>query len=172
MTLASETRAPVGARPVRLQLSRKKGFDLQAHSRALNGLPAVKVDRSTRFGNPCTCQAPYGCPHSEEFERDAWADDNGEISPLLCCVAVFRHYVETGLRGEGTSTGRLRFMLEGAAGYPRRAKLVAGLPSLRGKNLACWCALCPEHAAGKPFGIHCCDCSPCHADVLGGLANG
>lgn len=38
-------------KPVRLQLSRKKGFDLQAISLAANGLPAVKVDRSTMLGN-------------------------------------------------------------------------------------------------------------------------
>ena len=37
--------------PVRLRLSRRKGFDLQALSLATNGLPAVKVDRSTMFGN-------------------------------------------------------------------------------------------------------------------------
>ena len=40
------------ARPVRLRLSRVKGFNLQKHSRALNGLPAVKCDRSTKWGNP------------------------------------------------------------------------------------------------------------------------
>ena len=39
-------------RPVRLQLSRKKGFNLQRVSCAVNGLPAVKVDRATRWGNP------------------------------------------------------------------------------------------------------------------------
>jgi hypothetical protein len=39
-------------RPVRLQLSRRKGFDLQALSRETNGLPAVKCDRSTKWGNP------------------------------------------------------------------------------------------------------------------------
>jgi hypothetical protein len=38
--------------PVRLQLSRAKGFNLQALSLATNGLPAVKVDRSTKWGNP------------------------------------------------------------------------------------------------------------------------
>lgn len=32
-------------RPVRLQLSRRKGFDLQALSLATNGLPAVSVTR-------------------------------------------------------------------------------------------------------------------------------
>lgn len=39
-------------KPVRIQLSRKRGFRLQDHSRAINGLTAVKVDRSTNYGNP------------------------------------------------------------------------------------------------------------------------
>ena len=39
-------------KPVRLQLSRKKGFDLQALSRATNGLPAVNVARPSKWGNP------------------------------------------------------------------------------------------------------------------------
>lgn len=40
---------------------------------------------------------------------------------------------------------------------------------LRGRDLACWCKLCPKHAAGKPLGEECADCAPCHADVLGEL---
>jgi len=40
--------------PVRLQLSRKKGFDLQAHSRSVNCLPAVNVARPSKYGNPVT----------------------------------------------------------------------------------------------------------------------
>jgi Domain of unknown function (DUF4326) len=39
-------------KPVRLQLSRKKGFNLQAHSRAVNGLSAINCARPTRDGNP------------------------------------------------------------------------------------------------------------------------
>lgn len=39
-------------KPVRIQLSRRKGFKLQAVSKAINGLEAVKVDRSTKWGNP------------------------------------------------------------------------------------------------------------------------
>lgn len=38
-------------KPVRLQLSRKKGFRLQEHSRAVNGLPAVNVTRPGKWGN-------------------------------------------------------------------------------------------------------------------------
>ena len=37
--------------PVRIQLSRQRGFSLDAASRAVNGLPAKKVDRTTKFGN-------------------------------------------------------------------------------------------------------------------------
>lgn len=37
--------------PVRLRLSRRKGFNLQALSRATNGLDAVNVARPSRWGN-------------------------------------------------------------------------------------------------------------------------
>ncbi len=37
--------------PVRIQLSRRAGFRLDEASRAVNGLPAKKVDRTTLFGN-------------------------------------------------------------------------------------------------------------------------
>lgn len=45
-------------KPIRVQLSRAAGFSLQSHSRAINGLPAVKCDRSTQFGNPYRIGAP------------------------------------------------------------------------------------------------------------------
>lgn len=45
------------------------------------------------------------------------------------------------------------------------------LPSLRGKNPACWCRLCAKHKTGKAFNELCSDCDPCHADTLGELAN-
>jgi hypothetical protein len=40
------------AKPVRLQLSRKAGFDLQRMSRATNGLDAVVAARPSVWGNP------------------------------------------------------------------------------------------------------------------------
>ena len=39
-------------KPVRLQLSRRKGFDLQRASRDLNGLLAVNCARPGKWGNP------------------------------------------------------------------------------------------------------------------------
>ena len=38
--------------PVRIQLSRKKGFNLQQASMAINGLPAKSVCRPGKWGNP------------------------------------------------------------------------------------------------------------------------
>jgi hypothetical protein len=41
-------------KPQRMQVSRRAGFDLQAASRALNGLPAKLVTRPGKWGNPFT----------------------------------------------------------------------------------------------------------------------
>lgn len=60
----------------RIQLSRKRGFNLQQHSMDLNGLPAVSVARPSRWGNPFIvgkdgtaeqCIAKFAkelCPHT------------------------------------------------------------------------------------------------------------
>lgn len=48
----------------------------------------------------------------------------------------------------------------------------AWLAPLRGRDLACWCKLCAEHADGKPLGVECAECAPCHADVLLEVAHG
>jgi hypothetical protein len=101
--------------PVRLRLSRAKGFKLQAHSQATNGLPAVKVDRSTIWGNRWKVGV-----HSDRLGR----------------------LIETDA--------------EAVDAYRAVAPSVAWVrENLRGKNLACWCALG----------------APCHADVLLKIAN-
>lgn len=50
--------------PVRIALSRRRGFRLQETSRALNGLPAVKVDRTTMWGNHVA--AAFGATGNDE----------------------------------------------------------------------------------------------------------
>lgn len=122
--------------PVRVQLKRTKGWKMPENT--------VKVDRSTDFGNPVVC-TPHGCE----------VKPCGCCEPYRCCTKVFREYVVSGLENRGSHTGSFVIELDGMAGYPRRNKLVKRLPELRGKNLACWCALD----------------RPCHADVLLALAN-
>lgn len=107
----------------------------------------VKVDRSTVFGNPAVCWG-HGCKNNPCSCCSYEGED-------YCCLETFREYVTSGLEDRPSRTGSFRIACEAMAGYPDRAKLVARLPELRGKNLACWC---------KPG-------RRCHADILIELAN-
>jgi hypothetical protein len=123
--------------PARLRLSRAGGFNLQAESLATNGLPAVSVARwrHAKFGNPFTIA---GC-------REAgFTGSDTEIARR--CVHAFRVWIDTRHWRENWG---------GEDGERARNAMLAGIPSLRGKNLACWCGLN----------------APCHADVLLEIAN-
>jgi uncharacterized protein DUF4326 len=48
-----------GTRPLRLRLSRRRGFSLQVASRTANGLTAVVVARPSRWGNPFRVGNPH-----------------------------------------------------------------------------------------------------------------
>lgn len=106
--------------PRRIQLSRAKGWRMPENT--------VKVDRSTRYGNPFTV--------TEKLKPGAKVANIYIAVPSAHeAVECFREMLE--LPGETADAYR------------------AVLPALRGKNLACWCALD----------------APCHADVLLQLAN-
>lgn len=107
----------MSARPVRLRLSRSKGFDLQAVSRAFNGLPAVNCARPGKWGNPFVV-APFKEP-GHEFKGAAWG--YVAVPTVEDAVEIFRI-----------------MMTEPNA--PRGAQMRAEIEELRGKNLACWCA--------------------------------
>ena len=117
-------KGPRSVRPRRVQLRRTRGWRMPANT--------VKVDRTTRFGNPFSIEG-YG------RER---------------AVALHRAWI-TGEVGNPPIPNKLLRDLEA-----RRTEVVSALPSLRGKNLACWCPL-PE--PGEP--------DICHAALLLELAN-
>lgn len=114
-------------RPVRLQLSRRKGFSLQTLSRETNGLPAVNCARPGKFGNP--------------FQIATVIDSgfaNKETAPVFV-VECFRDWLGPSQSG--------RDWWQGDESDRRRAAILSGLGELRGKNLACWCARgAPCHA--------------------------
>jgi hypothetical protein len=62
--------------PVRLRLRRTKGFNLQALSRSVNGLPAINVARSSRWGNPF------------EVATDATPEERAEAVERFRCETV------------------------------------------------------------------------------------
>jgi hypothetical protein len=111
-------------KPVRLQLSRRKGFNLQEHSLATNGLSAVNVARPGRWGNPYValrtwCHGGYPLLGIEPFQ--AATRDEADREGARVAVAMFRDEWQRVLTWPTT--------------HPSRCDL----EGLRGKNLACWC---------------------------------
>lgn len=154
--------------PVRLQLSRAKGFNLQSHSRAVNGLDAVKVARPTIWGNPFVIGEASGVfAADDKFPAET-------MIPALTRTDVMRLYrdlvngficPEMFPHGHNWNT-RFKKMTDGA-----HASEMAEL-YLKAKNLGCFCHLCPTHKEkGKPLGVVCAECDPCHVDVLLEVAN-
>lgn len=113
--------------PVRIRLSRATGFDLQAHSLATNGLPAINVARPGPWGNPFVVGRDGTRADCVDLHRKLL----GGMICLSCAATV-------------------------DAQHKARDHAAANLHLLRGKNLACWCAL---------------DGGPCHGDTLLVLAN-
>lgn len=106
--------------PVRLQRSRRKGFNLQAHSLATNGLPAVNVARPSKWGNPFDWQE--WLDDAKSFPRELpYADDRKR----WCCVQAVDEY-ENWISGRG----------EPHDPTPPPLSEIRGLSR---KNLACWC---------------------------------
>lgn len=114
-------------KPQRIQLSRRKGFNLQEHSRSVNGLGAVKVDRSTKWGNP------FYVGRKTRYGIEAIPGRG----TFYCC---------------GSTEGAVReyaFILKESMGMLGLCD--DDLDVLRGKNLACWCPLPKD---GEPDVCH------------------
>lgn len=129
------------SRPVRLQLSRKRGFNLQALSLATNGLPAVNCARPTKWGNEFYIGKDdrNWCVYDRHDQFIARAAN--ELGARHIAVNKFRDRVEAEIAVD-----------------PQAASLM--WKRLRGRNIACWCAL-PE--PGDP--------DICHGSVWLSLAN-
>lgn len=151
------------ARPVRVQRKRVAGFDLQAESVALNGLPAVVVTRPGKWGNPFNFKSSDNCWNALALGCRSDAKGRQEAS-----VIMFRQWVrdprgrvkemEFGvvIEGRNKETSRKKTVPIGPRAKAGAApSIMEILKELRGKNLACWCALD----------------QPCHADVLLEIAN-
>jgi hypothetical protein len=96
-----------------MQVSRKRGFDLQAASQALNGLPAKLVTRPGRWGNPFAID---DVAKRYRLDRDA-----AQAKAVAMC-GEWLH---------GTLDSKLS-----PGPPPSRDQIRA---ELKGHNLACWC---------------------------------
>lgn len=111
--------------PARIQLHRTKGWRMPENT--------VSVPRPSVFGNP--------------FRWQDLIEVRGPMTPGQARSRVIDSY-RAWLAGDDSDW-------QGAASRRARAAILRALPSLRGKNLACYC----------PEGCQ------CHADVLLELAN-
>jgi len=129
--------------PVRVQLSRRKGWRMPDNT--------VKVDRTTRFGNPFNFRDPSHC-----WTALAYGEKGNPAGRHAASVKAFREWVTSAhgmmIGGAGLFIGDKPI----AVSPTEQAGTPPDLTPLRGKNLACWCPLD----------------QPCHADVLLEIANG
>ena len=96
-------------KPVRLHLSRRKGFDLKKHSLLINGLDVVNVARPSKWGNPFIV---------------------GKHGTRERCVELYK-YLLSGYLCLGINN-----IEEQSAHHEYVSKHIS---ELMGKNLACWC---------------------------------
>lgn len=134
--------------PKRIQLRRTKGWRMPEGT--------VKVDRSTKWGNPFDFRSPDHC-----WTAIAYGEKANPAGLRAASVKAYREWMGTkgGMRVQDCG---LHVGDEPVSVSPT---IEAGPPpdpnELRGKDLACWCPL--EDKDGNRV--------PCHADVLLELAN-
>lgn len=96
-----------------MQLSRHAGFNLQAASQALNGLPAKRVTRPGKWGNPFTID---DIAKRYKLDRDA-----AQVKAVAMCGEWLRGTLDPKLSPHAP---------------PSHEEIRA---ELKGHNLACWC---------------------------------
>ena len=104
----------------------------------------VDVTKRWPFGNPFLV-------HPNQKPGKPWGGFLWSVPTAQDAVECFRLMIEE----DGPAADALRTLI----------------PTLRGKNLMCFCKLCRAHKDGLPLGVECADCEPCHATVLLALSN-
>ncbi len=137
---SAEGSAPL---PYRVQRRRSPGWKMPANT--------VYVGRPTVLGN--------------YHPGSRWDDDEWVLgrfhSHRECSVACYRHWLLGTPEFMTWWRGTLWGCTQGMVGDPMRKAALAKIPSLRGKNLACWCPL-----PTRPY-----EPDECHAAVLLEIAN-
>lgn len=137
--------------PRRIRLSRTKGWRMPENT--------VKVDRTTRWGNPFNLKAAEHC-----WTALACGCKGDPAGRQAASVILFREWIEEGKACTIQDCGLYIQTVEKctplstspAIDAPPPPSLAEIREHLRGRNLACWCKIG----------------DPCHADVLLELANG
>ena len=111
-------------KPVRIQRKRTKGYNMQEHSRSINGLPAISVCRPGKYGNWLIPRKSEKQHIVDEIVYEWWVfnrltGENGCLcdtkeTAIKECVDLFRIHANSVIRAEN-------------------------IRQLRNHNLACFC---------------------------------
>ena len=107
------------------------GNRMREEDLALNGIYVAYVGQPVLFGSRETLML-----HNCDRYHCASCGPNG-----FCCLGVYEEWARCGLANGKNAVGRHSIPLEAMNEYLRRKTLITRLPELRGKNLACSCAL-------------------------------
>lgn len=141
--------------PARIQRTRKKGFNLQETSKALNGLECVYVGRGSKWGNPFRVM---------QYHDGKWGiktDGTEKCGEILTTHCHFIYDTKEAAVNDAIKCYQLWLLPYRHHGsnigdfFESSAQLESINRELKGKNLSCWCPT---------------DCK-CHGDVLLNLAN-
>lgn len=129
--------------PKRIQRKLTRGWKMPAG--------VVYVGRPSRWGNPFKLiKKPFFAADGDVL--NGWRVVNA--SDVTISPSYGEHHVA------------LEKLIEVYKHHMKLAVNFLDVSELHGKDLACWCRLCDAHKDGKPLGVECPDCDPCHADVL------
>jgi len=129
--------------PVRLQRRRTKGFKLQEHSRAINGLPCVCCTRPGKWGNPFKVEGPHYVNYK---------NGRGKAPYWSCVDTTGGREAISGLDSPEIAAEKAIEAFRDSL-TPELRQLAR--KELHGKNLACFCPRATK----------------CHVDVLLEIAN-
>lgn len=154
-------------RPLRIQRKRASGWRLPEST--------VTVTRPGPWGNPFNFKSADNCWNALALGCRGDAKGRQEAS-----VKAYKQWVCNPdgrvalMEFQVVLEGRGKKIPVGPKAYAGVAPKLSDIQThLRGKNLSCWCALCAKHdeLGGKPLDEDCPNCTPCHVDPLGRLAN-
>jgi hypothetical protein len=143
------------AKPVRIQRTRKKGFNLHETSKAINGLECSYVGRGSKWGNPFRVMQYYDGKWGIKTDG---TDRCGEILTTHCHFIYDTKEAAVDDAIKCYQLWLLPYKHDGGSMedfLQSSAQLESITRELKGKNLSCWCS----------------SESKCHADVLLKLAN-
>ncbi len=145
--------------PVRIQRTRKRGFNLKEIADSINGLPVVYVGRGSKWGNPFRVVENSNGYYAIKTDGSEYCNDilikhchasyKKKEDAVMDAIKCYDYYLLPYKHGESM----MQF-------YQSMSEMEDVIMKLKGKNLTCWCPIHENNLYHH-----------CHADLLLSIAN-